>query len=362
MDSDTSRTTSALLFLLSLLLHILLLLLIFLFQTDSQDAQHIEYIDLENQQPLDPSLQQQMQQQQQDPNHPEPAVKYDPDHEVLVELIAQGMEPNDTLTEQAGEIVAPTPTDIPGSFTQESAPLSEETEDEGPEGDVDEPTASDDETLAQETSETPAPSSEQPTEEPFKGAEPLEPITDTLGAQTPQPAPDQQAVTPKQAVKKIVRKLAQRPRITPAQAQALSKIAQGFMKSMNAELGGKPSDDLTQLARQRYTTKLWNCLKQTFNAERNFLILSKNVNTYLVLKITVNKQGKLIDTAFDNQKLNPELLKFGNVLLASVHKVGLFPPLPESFKKDEVTFVMPIHVRLSQGAGTISLYVDREDR
>lgn len=335
MDSDTSRMTGALLLLLSLLLHMLLLLLIFLFKTAMHDAQHIEYIDLENQQPFD-ILTQQPQQQQLD--------QYDPDHEVLVELIAQGINPNDTLTQEAGEIVGPTPTDIPEPLTQEQTASDAQ--------DGDESQAAEQETSAQETSEqlseTLMPPTEQlSSEDLLKGAQALEPIVDTLAAHIPQPVP--KPVTPKQAVKKIVRKMAQRPPLTPSQAQALSKIAQGFMHSMHAELGGRPSNDPTQLAHQRYMTKLWNNLKQTMNTEHNVLALSNNLDTQATLVLTINKQGKLVNAMLRHPRKTDDILKMENMLLTNAHKVGLFPPLPESFKKEEVTFIMPIHLRALQG-------------
>jgi hypothetical protein len=346
MDSDTSRTTGAMLLLLSLLLHILLLLFIFIFQTAPRDAQQIEYIDLKNQLPLDPLLQQQQQSQQQqmDP--------YDPDHEILVDLIAQGMNPNDALTEQPGEIVQDTATPIPGTLPQEEVTaedaqdLDAETEDE----------ASTQETVEQP--EEPMPPAQETPKEAFT----LQELADTLTAQLPQPAAlPAKPTAPKQAAKKIVRKMAQRPPLTPAQAQALSKLAQGFMQSTHAERGGTPSDDIAQLATQRYTTKIWNYLKQTFNAEQNAMVLSKDVNTYIVLKITLNKQGKLVDVGCDGPQRTRDVLKFEDAILAAVRKVGLFPPMPDSFKKDQYTIVLPIHIRLAQGIGTVSLYV-QDDR
>lgn len=355
MDSDTSRSTSAMLFLLSLLLHILILLLIFLFQTASHDAQNIQYIDLENQVPFDPLQQQQFPQaqQQQAQQQQQQMDPYDPDLEVLVELIAQGMNPNDTLTEEAGEMVRDQATEIPGALPQESIPAADE--DANNTTDSDESAAQEDETPAQEVSEQPSevptPAADAtPSEEPSKGAQAFEDFNDSLTAQLPKPAPmTAQPAAPKQAAKKVVRKMAQRPPLTPAQAQALSKLAQGFMQSMNAELGGKPSNDPTQLAHQRYMTKLWNNLKQTVNAENNSLSLANNLDTQATLVLTINKQGKLINAILRHPHKTNDILQMENMLITNAHKVGLFPPLPESFKKEEVTFVMPIHLRALQG-------------
>jgi len=356
MDSDTSRTTGAMLLLLSLLFHILLLLLIFLFQTASHDAEHIEYIDLENQQPFDPLAPQQFQQsqQQQAQQQQQQMDPYDPDHEVMVELISQGMNPNDTLTEEPGEIVRDTATPVPGAFSQESIPSADD--------DANDTTDSDDESAAQEDETPVQEASEQPSEMPVptadeklsadfaKGAQAFEPFIDTLTAQLPQPAPiPAKSATPKQAAKKIVRKMAQRPPLTPVQAQALSKLAQGFMQSMNAELGGKPSNDPTHLAHQRYMTKLWNNLKQTMNAESNVLSLANNLDTQATLVLTINKKGKLINAVLRHPRKTSDILQMESMLLTNAQKVGLFPPLPESFKKEEVTFVMPIHLRALQG-------------
>lgn len=355
MDSDTSRSTGGMILLLSLLLHIILLLLLFLFQAAPHDTQHIEYIDLENQTPFDPLLPQQVQQsQQQGQQQPQQQMDpYDPDLEVLVELIAQGMNPNDTLTEEAGEILRDTATPTPGALPQESIPSADE--DANNTTDSNDPTDETDETPAEEISEqpseSPAPAAdEKPAEEPSKGGKDFEPTADTLAAQLPKPAPiPVKPIAPKQAAKKVVRKMAQRPPLTPAQAQALSKFAQGFMQSMNAELGGKPSNDPMQLAHQRYMTKLWNNLKQTVNAENNSLSLANNLDTQATLVLTINKQGKLINAVLRHPNKTNDILQMENMLISNAHKVGLFPPLPESFKKEEVTFVMPIHLRALQG-------------
>jgi hypothetical protein len=354
MDSDTSRTTGGMILLLSLLLHILILLLIFLFQTASHDAQNMQYIDLENQVPLDPLQQQQFpQSQQQSPQTQQQMDPYDPDHEIMIELIAQGMNPNDTLTEEAGEIVRDTATPIPGALPQESA--AAEDEDANNTTDSDDESAMQDEMPAQEMSEQPseipAPAAdERPSDDLSKGAQAFDPFNDSLAAQLPPPSPiTAKPAAPKQAIKKVVRKMAQRPPLTPAQAQALSKLAQGFMQSMNAELGGKPSNDPTQLAHQRYMTKLWNNLKQTVNAENNSLSLANDLDTQATLVLTINKQGKLINAILRHPRKTNDILQMESMLISNAQRVGLFPPLPESFKKEEVTFVMPIHLRALQG-------------
>lgn len=356
MDSDTSRSTSAMIFLLSLLLHILTLLLIFLFQTASHDTEHVQYIDLEsNQLPLDPlqQLQQALPQQAQNQNQ-NPVELDEQDFEVLVELIAQGMNPNDTLTEEAGEVIRDQATDIPGALPQESIPAAEDDANNTTNTD-DDSSAQEDDTPSQEISEQPSESSapsidEKPLEERSKSTQSFEPVMDMLAAQLPKPSPvAAQSAAPKQSAKKVIRKMAQRPPLTPAQAQALSKLAQGFMQSMNAELGGKPSNDPTQLAHQRYMTKLWNNLKQTVNAENNSLSLANNLDTQATLVLTINKKGKLINAVLRHPHKTNDIQQMESMLISNAHKVGLFPPLPESFKKEEVTFVMPIHLRALQG-------------
>lgn len=362
MDSDTSRTTGAMILLLSLLLHIILLLLIFLFQTTSHDVPHFEYIDLENQQPLDPLLQQPLTPQQQQPLNQQQRIELDDqEFEVLIDLIAQGMNPNETLTQEAGEVLRDVATPIPGAIPQESTPTADQEERNDGAADAQDEIPAEDGT--EDPSETPTEGQETPTQEPSKNIHEYKPVADTLFAQEPRPTPaPPKPAAPKQAAKKIVRKMAQRKPLTPAQAQALSKFAQGFMQSMNAELGGKPSDDLAKLATQRYTTKIWNYLKQTFNAEKNLMVLSKNVDTYIVLKITLNKQGKLIDTACDGPQRTQDVVKFEDALLTAVRRTGLFPPMPDSFKKEEMTVVIPIRIKLAQGIGNVSLYVQQDNQ
>jgi hypothetical protein len=335
MDSDTSRTTGSLLLLLSLLLHILLLLFLFIYQNSTSEKHNFEHQGQEfDTQVLDNQPNQQ-QQQQNDP--------YDPDHEVMVELISQGVEPNDTLTDEAGELPQP------AGIGEEKPPTPDDAQSDEEETLDDQPNVSDEPspTDAEKIPDT-TPEEKAPTKEPIKGADLLESIADTLTG--PQAPPrEQKPLTPKQAAKKIIRKMVNRPTITPAQAQTLSKLAQGFMQSMNAELGNKPSNDPTQLAHQRYMTKLWNNLKQTMNAENNVLALSDNIDTQATLVLTIDKKGKLLNALLRHPRKTSDINKMESMLLSNAHKVGLFPPLPESFKKDQVTFVMPIHLRAQQG-------------
>lgn len=338
MDSDTSRMTGSLLLLLSLLLHILILILLFMFQSPAHDPQKMEHRDAENQL-LDDQLNQQ-QQQQDDP--------YDPDHEVLVELLSQGVEPNDTLTDDPGELPQPS------LVADQKPPEPDDAQSDDGEENPDDHAQSEDESPLHDAPEPPAESLTPPTDqplaaEPIKGAELPQPIADTISGPQPSQQAQQVALTPRQAAKKIVRKMIKRPTITPAQAQTLSKLAQGFMQSMNAELGNKPSNDPTQLAHQRYMTKLWNNLKQTMNAEQNVLALSNDIDTQAVLVLTINKQGKLLNALLRHPRKTPDINKMETMLLTNARKVGLFPPLPQSFKRDEVTFVMPIHLRAMQG-------------
>lgn len=334
MDSDTSRMTGSVILLLSLLLHIFLLLLIFIFQNTAHNLRNLEEQAFQDQL-LDDPLAQQQQQQEED--------SFDPDHEIMVELLSQGVEPNNTLTDDPGELAQPSLPATPEPPTDDAQSDEEESDDQ-----------TDDEPTAQEMETPPLEKPvEEPTdvplaEEPSKGAEQLEPIADTISGPK-QRTQTQQALTPKQAAKKIVRKMIQRPTITPLQAQTLSKLAQGFMQSMSAELGNVPSNDPIQLARQRYMTKLWNNLKQTMNAENNVLALSDNIDTQAVLVLTINKQGKLLNALLRHPRKTPDINKMENMLLTNAHKVGLFPPLPDSFKREEVTFVMPIHLRAQQG-------------
>jgi len=333
MDSDTSRMTGSMLLLLSLLLHILLLLFLFIYQNSDHILHRFEHP--ESDVPLlDNQLNQMQQQQQDDP--------FDPDHEVLVELLSQGIEPNDTLTDEAGELSQPSLIGIQQPPIPDDAQSQEdETDDQSDEKDQPFPT------------ETEKPSDEPPSDQPhadqlIKGSEELQLIADTISGTQPA-LTAQKPLTPKQAVKKNVRKMAPRPTISPANAQALSKLAQGFMQSMNAEFGGKPSNDPKQLAHQRYMTKLWNNLKQAMNAENNVLALNDNIDTQAVLVLTINKQGKLLNALMRHPRKTNDIQKMETMFITNAHKVGLFPPLPESFNREEVTFVMPIHLRAHQG-------------
>lgn len=337
MDSDTSRTTGSLLLLLSLLLHILLLLFFFIFQSPSHEAPHIEYFDPENQL-FDPQQQAQQSQQQQQQADP-----YDPDHEIMVELLSQGVEPNNTLTDDPGELTPPAQI----QDTQTKTPDDTVTDDQQtPDDDGD----SEDQASEESPTEDKAPLRDEPSpEEPSKGAS-YEPFTIPDITPTPQALRQTQEPTrPKQAAKKIVRKMVQRPPMQPADVKLLSKVAQGFMESMFAELGNAPSNDPTQLAHQRYMTKLWNNLKQTMNAENNVLALSASIDTQAVLVMTINKQGKLLNALLRHPRKTTDISKMESMLITNAQKVGLFPPLPASFKRDEVTFVMPIHLRAQSG-------------
>lgn len=371
MDSDTTRTTGAMILLLALLLHILLLLAIFIFQPDFYEPQVVDLNDFETpvlldfdplpQSPQLPQLQPQAQQPtpQQTPQ-PMPIDKED--LEVLVELIAQGTNPNDTLTREPGEIVRDEPTPIPGSLQQESIPPTDADEahhdDVDQNDDIDESQDADIDTTQDEISEqkssdqpleNPGVSQEKSSERPLIDVHDFESIAHAFVEQkTPAPVQAKPAAQTS-PIKKIVRKIVKRPPLTPPQAQALSKLAQGFMQSMNAELGGKPSNDPIHLAHQRYMTKLWNSLKQAANAEHNVLALSNDIDTQATLVLTINKKGQLVHALLRHPRKTSDILKMENMLIANAHRVGLFPPLPESFHKEEATFVMPIHLRALQG-------------
>jgi hypothetical protein len=327
MDSDTSRMTGSLLLLLSLLIHILILLFLFWFQTPPHDAQTIEYFDADNQlQANQPD-----QQQQNQPN--------DDDHEILIELLSQGIQPNNTLTDDPGEI-AQAPLAQKG---QEQTPDDTATDDQT---EPEDPASSDDASQAEDETK---PSDAPPAEEQKKGSS-EQPISIPDNTPAPQErAQKQEPARPKQTVKKIVSRVAPRQPMHPADVKMLSKVAQGFMESMSAELGNAPSTDPTLSAHQRYMTKVWNNLKQTMNAEENVLALSSNIDTRAVLVMTINKQGKLLNALLRHPRKTDDISKMESMLLTNAHKVGLFPPLPASFERDQVTFVMPIHLRAQAG-------------
>ncbi|MFI5332644.1 MAG: hypothetical protein ACHQVS_00925 [Candidatus Babeliales bacterium] len=142
---------------------------------------------------------------------------------------------------------------------------------------------------------------------------------------------------------------------TPAQQERASSgignitmadIAKGFLKSMAQESGGKPTSlNAEQLARQRYGTRVWSLLRQSYNAYKSPTQLLDDIHTHAVFVLTIDKVGKLVSAELQHPKKTLDIIQIERSLLNAVYKAGLFPPIPKQFDVDTITLSYPLGIR-----------------
>lgn len=126
----------------------------------------------------------------------------------------------------------------------------------------------------------------------------------------------------------------------------MADIAKGFLKSMAQESGGKPTSlNAEQLARQRYGTRVWSLLRQSYNAYKSPTQLLDDIHTHAVFVLTIDKVGKLVSAELQHPKKTLDIIQIERSLLNAVYKAGLFPPIPKQFDVDTITFSYPLGIR-----------------
>jgi hypothetical protein len=130
----------------------------------------------------------------------------------------------------------------------------------------------------------------------------------------------------------------------------LAEIAKGFLKSMAQESGGKPTSlNAEELARQRYGTRVWSLLRQSYNAYKSPTQLLNDIHTHAVLVLNIDKTGKIISAELQHPKKTLDIIQIERSLLQAVYKAGLFPPIPKQFDVDTITLSYPLGIRGHEG-------------
>lgn len=141
-------------------------------------------------------------------------------------------------------------------------------------------------------------------------------------------------------------------------AQALAKISQGFIQSMEQEQGNTPpiQHDFDMLARHMYASKVFRMLSQTVNCHQKKTHLNKNITTDANLIIKIDSRGKLLDFVVEHPQKNREILEIEGILSTAARQAGLYPPIPASFKTDVMTLRCPVHIEGEEGFHMYRLY------
>lgn len=138
---------------------------------------------------------------------------------------------------------------------------------------------------------------------------------------------------------------------------SLADIAQGFIKSMHHERGtDKYEQDAKKMAEQIYASKIFNMLSQAFKTESETLFSPRAISTKALLIISIEKDGRLVHIELQHPRKTPELQNMERLFISTAHKVGLFPPLPQSFNADRATFSLYIKIDLEKGMGRYFLH------
>lgn len=130
----------------------------------------------------------------------------------------------------------------------------------------------------------------------------------------------------------------------------MADIAKGFLKSMAQESGGKPTSlNAEQLARQRYGTRVWSILRQSYNAYKSPTQLLNDIQTHATFVLSIDKAGKIISAELQHPKKTLDIIQIERSLLNAVYKAGLFPPIPKQFDVDTITLSYPLGIRGHEG-------------
>jgi len=176
----------------------------------------------------------------------------------------------------------------------------------------------------------------EPSTEPVQ--QPIEQVTSSQPAQNQQPS-DEQSPTHQQKL------------------PSLADIAQGFIKSMHHERGtDKYEQDTKKMSEQIYASKIFNMLSQAFKTESETLFSPRAISTKALLIISIEKDGRLAHIELQHPRKTPELQNMEQLFITTAHKVGLFPPLPQSFNADRATFSLYIKIDLEKGMGRYFLH------
>lgn len=146
-----------------------------------------------------------------------------------------------------------------------------------------------------------------------------------------------------------------RPRSRPQSAGTssgltLGDITRGFLKSVQQEHGRSPqATDSENIARQRYSTRVWSILKQSYRAHRSPTYLLSDLSTQATLTIQLNKEGQLLQIKLEHPNKTHDLYEVEQIIINAAKKAGLYPPIPPTFNANTITLSYPLMISVKEG-------------
>ncbi len=158
----------------------------------------------------------------------------------------------------------------------------------------------------------------------------------------------------------------------PKQRMSLSDITKSFMRHVREDqentghytaqqsgMGGAgggslyaPRNSAIPLGEQIYATKLYRLLSSAALAYDHAIYSQQELEMQTVLDVTIDKQGSIVSVCLTPPIPEHELEK---ALCSIVRSVGLFPPIPRSFKKSRIVVHIPLNIKSKQGFATYRL-------
>lgn len=230
-------------------------------------------------------------------------------------------------------------------------------------------TASQPERTQTAESQTEEPTPAETLDQAVDTQESIEPITPRTAAFTTLAVAHKKS-TPKQRLRELTAKERVMKRgmeskqptsiITHQQAQkakpTLADVSQGFMQSVHeqktaqAQTGEGGIGQGMQIACRRYEDKIWALIEQAIRLNRDQLYIDRDIEMQTTLIVTVGKNGSLIEAKLSHKTGNPAM---DNYLLSKPKQAGLFPPIPDSLKKDSVTTQANFRISLKKGLNSM---------
>lgn len=149
-----------------------------------------------------------------------------------------------------------------------------------------------------------------------------------------------------------------RRKYTPQLRATLKNLTQGYLQSKHNERGAMPNSalDMKQLTRQRYTTRVWTMLKNSFRSHAQVIHINTNVKTRAVLSITLGKDGSLLNMLLKHTKRTNNIQQIEKTLLTAAKTTGLYPPIPNEFDSQTITLNFPLAIDAKAGFHKYELF------
>jgi len=172
-------------------------------------------------------------------------------------------------------------------------------------------------------------------------------IGSTFVSHAPPEGSGQAAVTGRKKIKTAPKP----PDKTGEHALTFGNLAQGFIQSASAyrQQSMDPIDERQRVAFNTYAKKSWGYLQQSFRGNYRLIHLAKDLNTKVVIKMTLTKEGKILDLTLEHPHKTHELKEIEAILLRAAKAGGLFPPMPKILNRDIITISLDLGINARQG-------------